>query len=190
MTVEVAVTRSSGNAYIDGVLGYTAWSGSTLSYSFPSSGSYYGPSYGSYENKIGFRAPNARQQSAVRTLLDEVASLTNLSFSKLTESASTHATLRFAMSDGPGTAWSYFPSPSAQGGDVWFNKSSGDYNKPAKGNYAYIAILHETSHALGLKHPHEAGMPSKRDAMEYTVVSYRSYVGASVEDGYSNETWG
>jgi serralysin len=190
MTVGAEATRSSGNAYIDGVLGYTAWSGRTLSYSFPASGSYYGPSYASHENKTGFGALNARQQSAVRTLLDEVASLTNLSFSELTESSSAHATLRFAMSDGPGTAWSYFPSSSAQAGDVWFNKSSGDYDKPVKGNYAYVSILHETSHALGLKHPHEAGMPSNRDAMEYTVVSYRSYVGASAEDGYSNEAWG
>ena len=33
-------------------------------------------------------------------------------------------------------------------------------------------------------------MPAHRDSMEYTVMSYSSYAGASPSDGYMNETWG
>ena len=41
-----------------------------------------------------------------------------------------------------------------------------------------FTFIHETGHTLGLKHAHEAmgsfgEMPSERDAIEYTVMSYR-----------------
>jgi serralysin len=91
----------------------------------------------------------------------------------------------------PGTAWAYFPTTDATGGDVWVNNSSRNYESPAKGNYAYLTIVHEIGHALGLEHAHEGKvMPLSHDSMEYTVMSYRSYSGASTGAGYMNETWG
>ena len=103
--------------------------------------------------------------------------------------------MRFAESDMPGTAWAYMPSTRSEGGDSWFNNSRNYYDAPVKGNYAYTAFLHEIGHALGLKHPHEASgafaaMPSSYDSMNFTVMSYRSYTGASSTAGYTNETWG
>ena len=52
-------------------------------------------------------------------------------------------------------------------------------------------MMHETGHAMGLKHPQEAIgsfgiMPANRDSLEYTVMSYRSYIGAPTS-GYTNE---
>jgi serralysin len=72
---------------------------------------------------------------------------------------------------------------------------NGYYDSPVKGNYAYFTLLHEVGHALGLKHAHEQegvfkALPSNHDSMEYTVMSYCSYVGASNSTGYCNETWG
>jgi serralysin len=63
------------------------------------------------------------------------------------------------------------------------------------GNYAWLTFVHETGHALGLKHAHESTatfgvVDPARDSLEYTVMSYRSYAGDSVTGGYSNETWG
>src|ERR671917_1675522 len=114
-----------------------------------------------------------------------------INFAEMTETATRHADLRFGMSDKPSTAWAYFPSTSASGGDAWFNNSSGIYDTPRQGNYAAATFIHEIGHALGLEHAHEAFiMPLDRDSMEYTIMSYRSYVGASATTGYMNETWG
>jgi Ca2+-binding RTX toxin-like protein len=103
----------------------------------------------------------------------------------------THGELRYSESDAPSTAWAYYPSTAAAGGDAWFNNSKNWYDAPSKGNYAWLTMLHETGHALGLKHPHEVkgsfgALPTDRDSLEYTVMSYRSYIGASTTSGYTN----
>ncbi|RVP97586.1 M10 family metallopeptidase C-terminal domain-containing protein [Sinorhizobium meliloti] len=182
---------TTGNAYINGLLGDWKWAIKDFTFSFPTSASFYGSGYGNGEPLKGFAVLNAAQQAATRAALDQFSSVANVTFTEVTESATKHADLRLASSDAPSTAWAYFPSTAAEGGDAWFNKSSGHYSRPAKGNYAYVTFLHETGHALGLEHAHEGNvMPVNRDSMEYTVMSYRSYVGASTTTGYTNETWG
>src|SRR5262249_46294753 len=55
--------------------------------------------------------------------------------------------------------------------------------------------LHELGHSLGLKHSQETGgvanvaVPTAHDDSEYTVMSYRSYVGGPLT-GYTNEAYG
>jgi serralysin len=182
---------STGNAYTNGLLGDWKWAIKDFTFSFPTSASFYGSGYGNGEPLNGFAVLNAAQQAATRAALDQFSSVANVTFTEVTESATKHADLRLASSDAPSTAWAYFPSTAAEGGDAWFNKSSGHYSNPVKGNYAYVTFLHETGHALGLEHAHEGNvMPVNRDSMEYTVMSYRSYVGASTTAGYTNETWG
>ncbi|WP_027998875.1 M10 family metallopeptidase C-terminal domain-containing protein [Sinorhizobium arboris] len=181
----------STSAYINSLLGDWKWAIRDFTFSFPTSASFYGAGYGNGEPLKGFAALNAAQQAATRAALDQFSSVAKVSFTEITESATRHADLRLASSDAPSTAWAYFPSTAAEGGDAWFNKSSGYYSRPAKGNYAYLTFLHEIGHALGLEHAHEGNvMPASRDSMEYTVMSYRSYVGASTTTGYTNETWG
>jgi len=160
------------------------WATNSLTYSFPADASLYG-SYSTGEPANNFKAFTATQQAQIRNVLQNYSDVANLKFTEVAESASSTGTIRYAESDKPSTAWGYYPSSGAAGGDAWFNNTSHHYDNPAKGNYAYSLFLHETGHTLGLKHPHETSgqfgvMPADHDSVEYTVMSYHSYVGSSI----------
>jgi Ca2+-binding RTX toxin-like protein len=178
----VSVARTS-DQNIDGLLTGARWDAPSLTYSFPASGLFYEKSYGWGEAQDNFEPLNPSQMAAARAALAMIASVTNLDFTEISETATAHATLRFAMSDAPGSAWTYTPDGSQESGDSWFGNSGGWYDAPVPGNYAFYTIMHEIVHGVGLKHGHEAAefgaMSPDRDSMEYSVTTYRSYIGAS-----------
>ncbi len=182
-----AVTSNSltGDPYIDALFSGTKWATNSLTFSFPSSASLYGSTYGSGETTSNFKALTATQQAQIHNVLQNYSAVANISFTEVAETSSSHGDIRYAESDKPATAWGYYPSSSAIGGDVWFNNSGHYYDNPVKGNYAYSIFMHETGHALGLKHPQDVSgqfgaMPADHDSVEYTVMSYHSYVGSSI----------
>lgn len=178
----VSTYSPTGDPYLNGILSGVKWGVGSLTFSFPTDASFYGTSYAGGEQTSNFQAFNAVQQAATRAVLLNYAAVANLTFTEVTETATQHGELRYAESDKPGTAWAYYPSSNAAGGDAWFNNSGHYYDSPARGNYAYLTLLHETGHAMGLKHPQDASgafaaMPADKDSVEYTVMSYRSYIG-------------
>ena len=108
----------------------------SLTYSFPTSASFYtgfmGGAYGSGEPLSNFKAFTPVQQAAVTSALAMYSSVSNLTFTQITESSTKTATLRYAEFDKPGTAWGYYPSSSPEGGDAWFNNSTHWYDNPAR----------------------------------------------------------
>lgn len=194
----------TGDARLDGLLLGSAWGDAKIYYSVPSSYRDYGYYYGAGEHDGQFQVTGAMGAIMDFALAEygtaadgfSVEGFTNLSVEFTTRQG---AHLRLSQTDsdpyGIGTAWGYYPSQDDTGGDVWFYSGNFDYSAPVPGDYASMTIIHEIGHALGLAHGHEGNgvdgpLPAEYDSMEYSVMTYRSYVGADPTTGYLNETYG
>ncbi|WP_247478138.1 MULTISPECIES: matrixin family metalloprotease [unclassified Bradyrhizobium] len=194
MATAVTVTKTN-NADIDGLLSGYKWSG-TITYSFPDSPSDYAIPYsgGSSEpTTSGFASAPSQMQAAINYAIGLILSYTN---ANIQYAGTNGADIMVAQSPAANpTSYAYYPGNYAAGGDIWFGTAY-NYSQAALGNYYFTTALHELGHALGLKHSQEAGgpanvaVPSAHDDSEYTVMSYRSYVGASTTSGYTNEAYG
>lgn len=197
-TTPVINTTKTNVNNIDGLLIGTEWKSNTITFSFTNNFANDYEDESGYPNsavhKASFQTLNATQRAVARQWFDQYESVSGLNLVELTGASDRDATIRIAESDDPPTAYGYYPANSFAAGDVWLNKS--DYNNPVIGNYAYHTFGHELGHALGLKHGHETGgvsnvaMDANRDSMEFSIMTYRSYVGDPLSGGYSNETWG
>ncbi|TXI04767.1 MAG: hypothetical protein E6Q73_02790 [Pseudorhodobacter sp.] len=186
-----------------------AWSG-TITYSFPALASIYGTaaSYGGYDlttSVLGLEIPNALGffKPATTSLVDAARytlegkqpggilaanygfSIEGFTLANIVASTPGTTTIRMGLTefanDGYGGV-AGLPSTDFRAGDIWLND---DINLTARaGNKAWLNVIHEIGHAMGLKDPTVAAI----DGMEHTVMSYHSYVGAT--QTYSNETWG
>jgi serralysin len=197
---------SSGNPAVDALLSGFAWSeGDPVTFAFPDAASDYEPFYGASEPARGFAQIGAAMRDAVRLILlgqgqgeagapgspgASVTGFTNLAIVEAAQDA--WADIRVGRSSAPATAWAYFPN-GREGGDVWFGNRGG-FDAPRLGTYQFTVAIHELGHALGLKHTHEAWngfgtLAPEWDGLEFTVMSYRSSIGAALAGGYTNGTY-
>ena len=181
---------AAGDGDIDGLLSGARWKNHTLTYSFPAKAAFYGYVANASETRIGFHRFDASQIAGTRDALLNYAAVSDLHFVERKETLAHHANLRFAETNAAFTAYSYYPGQTAKAGDAWFNSSRHYYDAPEKGNYAYFTMLHEIGHTLGLKHGNEGNvfgaLPAAHNSMEYSVMTYASYIGASTSNGLSN----
>lgn len=198
-----ATVTATYNNNIDGLLYGVKWASTSVSFSFPDSINDYEPGYDKRAaHGASFQTLNNTQRAVVRAWLgsggaSSYYNVSSLTPYELTGTNDRDATIRLAMSNVPSTAFAYYPSNAyVEAGDAWFNRS--DYNAPVIGNYAYHTFGHELGHTLGLKHGHEAGgvrnvaMNADRDSMEFSIMTYRSYVGHNLSalPYYTNESGG
>lgn len=175
---------------IKGLLLNQKWAVNSFTFSFPADPSFYeAGSAPSGETTSNFEALNATQQNYVRFhALAQFSAVANLTFSVMTETSTSHADLRFAMTDATNTAWGYYPATGGYGGDTWYRNTGGSYDNPVIGNYAAHTFMHEIGHAMGLVHGHDSSnpfgaLPTNHDSIEYSVMTYRSYVGGPSSGG-------
>jgi serralysin len=199
--VPTSTVGATFNNNIDGLLSGVKWrnytAGTPISYSFTDSINDYESTYADRgSHAASFQTLNATQRTASRAWITQYANVSNANFVELTGASDRDATIRMASSNVPSTAFAYYPNNSyVEGGDAWFNRSSGWYSNPILGTYAYHTFGHELGHALGLKHGQELGgvrnvaLNPDRDSMEFSIMTYRSYIGGPTT-GYTNESGG
>lgn len=143
-----------------------------------------------YYTSADFRPFTDRDRRATRRALSSIASMVGLRFQEvsgigqLTFGFSSQAAGQEGFAFQPGYAYSFVNdryttiTESERAGDVWLNhvinRSEASWNP---GGDSYATLLHETAHALGLKHPFEAPadgflLDLELDSERHTVMSY------------------
>ena len=194
-TSNVTATETNN---IDGLLYGVKWQSNDITYGFTDDftndyESNY-PDYSNFEN--GFEALNTTQEDVARYWYSMYENVSDLNMTELDGEEDRDATMRMAESNRPNTASAYYPTGHFAGGDSWYNPN--DYNTPEIGDYAFATFGHELGHAFGLKHGHETegvadtAMDEDRDSSEFSIMTYRSYVGHDKEalPYYTNESVG
>ena len=155
------------------------------------------PSYGGNESKTdsGFYTFTSAQENGLKLVLAEIAAAAKVQFKAVPDADTSQ--LRFGANDQKNSSGYANPPPVSLketsskdyllAGDVWMDNSSswqGGIVTPGTDNY--VTLLHETLHALGLKHPgnYNAGeeaaaidqntniLGALEDNLNYTIMSY------------------
>ena len=182
----------TGDVAVDALLSGMQWQSVAgkflLSYSFPwangSSAVFAGFNGQAYSANAEPDAPlhfalNAVQQLAAIKALQSWSDVTQIQWTQISETATSVGDIRLAFSSAAKLlgSWGYASFPDSYwpvAGDVWINANLASQTDWSVGSYNYEALVHETGHALGLKHPFEIApfLPDALDNRLYTVMSY------------------
>ncbi|WP_300334416.1 M10 family metallopeptidase C-terminal domain-containing protein [Accumulibacter sp.] len=165
---------------LDQLISGYSWSGSTITYAFPTAAS---GMYGSQE-LAGFVGLNATQQTAAERALQTWDDLIAPDLVRTTTGGSNIEI--GTSSTGVSYAHAYYPSI----GSVWFNRAYADLMSPQIGQYSFQVYVHELGHAFGLDHMgnyNGSGNWTPSSFQDSQVYSVMSYFGPNTGRGSSND---
>ena len=184
----------SGNTLTDSLLGGTKWgdaapgTGATLTFSFKTSDTItIASGIPGYADAPWYL--DDAQKQGVRDALAEWAKVANLTFVEVPDTSEAQSDLRFGGTHNtpPNRAAETTPLTAGSGlenGTIWLGERFLDWSQDtvsggmAPGGFAFMALMHEIGHILGLKHPHNVSptnpllTPISSDTQRETVMSY------------------
>ena len=151
-----AVTTSvklSGNKDIDALLYPAKWTTNTITYSFFDGGKYYG-------SEGNVKPVTEKMKGYLRNILESFERYVPLNFVEVSDAGNDFGQIRYMFSNGPSTAYTKVPykyqdsrNDRYKGGDIHFSPGSKSEFDKGPGAYRHETLVHETLHALNMKHP-------------------------------------
>jgi Ca2+-binding RTX toxin-like protein len=176
-------TTNSNDYQINALLGPRQWDMTTITYSFFNSNSY------NYESK-SLSPLTATIRNHVRNVIENIIEpLINVNFVEVPDyrvgSRISFGTLRYAFAEASPNivAYARYPGNSLRNGDIHLNSVyANSFENGRPGTRRFETLIHETLHALGLKHPGNYNgspgsgtppfLPDGEDNSSNTLLSY------------------
>ncbi len=174
----------SGKKRIDSLIYPAKWTSKTITYSFFDGGSYYDKSRQGKVSEVSDKIKNY-----LRDILESLEQYVDLDFVEVSDKGDSYGQIRYMYYTGTSSGstkvpYKYQNSPLA--GDIYLSPKMKKDFEAGPGAYRYETLIHETLHALDLKHPGnyngssnggQSGpfLPNGEDNSNNSIMSYNRF---------------
>ncbi|HEY5819425.1 MAG TPA: M10 family metallopeptidase [Mesorhizobium sp.] len=177
----------SAHLVTDAIIDEDWWWNGNITYSIPGPGASWRGYSAGQEPFVGYASLTASQATSFRAAMAAWDALIAPSLKEVSDATPGNIRVAFSGYSELSPYWGYTFAPPYRGGapdslagDIWINRAyaTGSF---ASGTENWSMLLHETGHALGLRHSFETGqIPAGWDTQRYSVMSYTDPVDQNV----------